>query len=320
MNQATFREKGEPTWKRFSDLLDALERQKPCAYEEFPALYRSVCRDLALARRRRLDLRLVEHLNTLALRGHRWLYRSKPDSWRRFLAFWTHSFPQAVQREAKLVVLALLLFYGVAIATFVLIQLHPALVFTILDPHQVAQLEAMYDPSSAHHLRPEGHASDTAMFGFYIKNNMGVGFQTFAGGLFAGLGSLVFLTFNSLVFGAAAGHLAGTDASTPFFSFVIGHGALELQAIVLAGAAGLLLGYPLLSPGHHSRANALILAARRALPLVYGSTGMLLGAALLEAYWSARTDVPPTVKFGVGGALWLATLLYFIMPRRRHGS
>jgi uncharacterized membrane protein SpoIIM required for sporulation len=318
MNQATFKSRGEPSWQRFAELLNALERREPCDQAAFPALYRMICRDLALARRRQLDVHLVDRLNRLALRGHRQLYRGKPDSLARFVAFWTDGFPRAVRAEVRFVLFSLLVFYGASIAVFVLIQLRPELVFSVLDPVQVASLEAMYDPASTHALRPEGNASDTAMFGFYIRNNMGVGFRTFASGLFAGVGSLVLLLFNGLFFGAAAGHLTQVGETTPFFSFVIGHGALELQAIVVAGAAGFLLGWPMLSPGPHQRAQALVLAARRAVPLVYGSTGMLLGAALLEAYWSARTEVSPTVKFAVGGALWAATLLYFVLPRRRH--
>ena len=49
--------------------------------------------------------------------------------------------------------------------------------------------------------------TDWMMFGVYIRNNIGIAFQCFAGGLFAGLGSLFFLAFNGAFSGALAGYL-----------------------------------------------------------------------------------------------------------------
>ena len=61
-----------------------------------------------------------------------------------------------------------------------------------------------------------------------------------AAGLLFGLGSVLFLIFNGLIIGAICGHLTEIGYGQTFWSFVIGHGAFELTAIALAGAAGLL--------------------------------------------------------------------------------
>ena len=45
------------------------------------------------------------------------------------------------------------------------------------------------------------------MFGFYIRHNIGIAFQCFAGGLFAGIGSLFYLIYNGAIIGAVAGYL-----------------------------------------------------------------------------------------------------------------
>ena len=99
------------------------------------------------------------------------------------------------------------------------------------------------------------------MFGFYIRNNIGIAFQCFAGGIFAGLGSLFFLAFNGVAAGSPAGYLTARGHGETFYSFVVTHGAFELTAIVLAGAAGLRLGHALLVPGRHTRRAALERAA-----------------------------------------------------------
>ena len=87
------------------------------------------------------------------------------------------------------------------------------------------------------------------MFGHYIRNNIGVSFQCFAGGLFAGIGSLFFLAYNGAFGGALAGYLTARGLSSTFYSFVATHSSFELTAIVISGAAGLRIGQALLSPG-----------------------------------------------------------------------
>jgi uncharacterized membrane protein SpoIIM required for sporulation len=154
------------------------------------------------------------------------------------------------------------------------------------------------------------------MFGYYIMNNIGIAFQTFASGLLFGLGSLFFLLFNGLLIGAVSGHLSQIGYGEPFWSFVVGHGAFELNAIVLAGAAGLQLGWALLAPGRYTRSEALRLAAQLAIRLLCGAALFLLIAAFIEAYWSSMTYTGATVKYVVGAGLWLLVLAYLALAGR----
>ena len=99
---------------------------------------------------------------------------------------------------------------------------------------------------------------------------------------------------------------------------MIGHGAFELTAIALAGAAGLKLGWALLAPGRLPRGEALRLAAIRAVRLLGGAALFLLIAAFIEAYWSSMTFSTPTVKYWVGAGLWALVLAYLCLAGRRH--
>ena len=111
------------------------------------------------------------------------------------------------------------------------------------------------------------------------------------------------MLFNGSFFGAAAGHLINVGAQEPFFTFGIAHGAPELTAIVLAGGAGLRLGWAIIAPGPWSRLDALRLAARDALPPMYGVFALLLLAAFIEEVWSPRA-LAPTINYSVGAACW----------------
>ena len=116
--------------------------------------------------------------------------------------------------------------------------------------------------------------------------------------------------FNGFFLGALAAHITHTGYAETFYPFVIGHGSFELTAIVLAGAAGMRLGFALLSPGPLSRGEALRQSAKRAVQIVYGAAAMLLAAALVEAFWSPARWAPNEAKYIVGATLWCITFLY----------
>jgi uncharacterized membrane protein SpoIIM required for sporulation len=159
--------------------------------------------------------------------------------------------------------------------------------------------------------------TDWMMFGYYIRNNIGVAFQCFAGGLFAGVGSLFFLAYNGALGGAVAGYLTERGLSTTFFSFVATHSAFELTAIVLSGAAGLRIGHALLVPGRTTRAQALPASTREAVTLLYGVTALLLIAAAVEAFWSSAGWLPPAAKYATAFICWSAVVLYCVFQGRR---
>ncbi len=154
------------------------------------------------------------------------------------------------------------------------------------------------------------------MFGFYIRNNVGIAFQCFASGLAAGLGSIFFLVYNGAMFGAVAGYLTERGLGDTFYSFVVTHGAFELTAIVLSGAAGLKLGHSLLAPGRRTRRQSLVHAARECVVIVYGVTAMLVVAAAVEAFWSSAAWVPNAVKYGVAAVCWLGVFAYLALQGR----
>jgi uncharacterized membrane protein SpoIIM required for sporulation len=165
--------------------------------------------------------------------------------------------------------------------------------------------------------RTRDAGDDWTMFGLYIRNNVGIAFQCFASGITAGIGSVFFLVYNGALMGAVAGYLTERGLAAPFFSFVATHGAFELTAIALSGAAGLKLGHSLLAPGRLTRGQSLVQAAKQCVVIVYGVAAMLVIAAALEAFWSSAAWVPYGVKYSVAGFCWVAVLAYLAAQGRR---
>jgi uncharacterized membrane protein SpoIIM required for sporulation len=125
-----------------------------------------------------------------------------------------------------------------------------------------------------------------------------------------------YLALNGAFGGAVAGYLVERGLSSTFFSFVVTHAAFELTAIVLAGGAGLRIGHSLLAPGRRTRVQALVVAARESVVIVYGVIAMLLIAAFIEAFWSASTWVPHAAKYAVAAICWIGVLTYLTLQGR----
>ncbi len=287
----------------------------PLPDADMPAAYRQACAHLALARERRYAPALVDRLHRIVLEGHHVLYAAGSGQRFALLEFVRRDFPALVRREWRPVWLASLLFFGPLLAMLALVQLQPEASAVVLSPQQLGEIEAMYDASNER-LGRRGAEDDSLMFGFYIWNNVRIGFQTFAGGILAGLGSLFFLLYNGLVIGTLIGHLTQVGLGPQIWSFVAGHSALELVAIAISGAAGLKLGGALLMPGRRSRRLALIEEGRIALRLAGGAALMFVAAAAVEAFWSPRVLPDPLPKYVVGVLGWVLVLAYLALAGR----
>ncbi|PHH44042.1 MULTISPECIES: stage II sporulation protein M [Pseudomonas] len=322
MKQSLFETRHKAEWERFTLALERLEHGKDTSQAaSFPKAYRRLCQHLALAQARGYSSFLIDSLQQLVLRGHQQLYRHRRRFGANLLGFILADFPRLVRAEWPFVLAAGLVFFGSLIGFALLVYAFPELIYNLIPAEQVRDMQSMYDPVAGHLGRSAERAAseDWVMFGYYVMHNIGIAFQTFASGLLLGVGSAFFLFYNGLIIGAVAGHLTEIGFGQTFWSFVIGHGAFELSAIALAGAAGLKLGWAVIAPGRLTRGEALVQAARKSVLLVCGVMLFLLIAAFIEAYWSSKTGVTPPIKYAVGAALWLAVAAYLLFAgRTRH--
>ncbi len=324
MRQGRFEEENGRLWDDLRALLNEFDKpryKRRLAKDELvrlPWLYRRTCNHYAFARSRRYSPALVAQLHDLVLRGHQQLYHRQGAWLWRAISFIGADFPRAVRQCSAYMGLSMALFLIPALLLGGYCYVKPELIYSVLDQDQVANMESMYDPANRKPGRSleRGSETDFMMFGYYISNNIGVGFRTFAGGILLGIGTVLLLLFNGVVLGGIAGHLTRMGYQDTFWSFVSGHGAFELTAIVICGAAGLLLAHAVVAPGQYTRADALKRIAPRSLKLVMGAALMLLVAAFIEAFWSS-SGVAISVKYVTAGLLWSGVILYLTRAGRR---
>ena len=307
---------------RGHDQLEALidrrvDRDARSSAESLAALYRRACEQLALARARCYPAHITDRLERVTTDAHQLIYRRREIGLARLTRVAAVEFPGAVRAHASYVAVAAAAFMIPTIVIGLLVHRHPELILSVVDSGTAASFESMYSATGGSIGRARAASTDWMMFGYYIHHNIGVAFQCFAGGLFAGIGSLFFLVYNGVFSGALGGYLVERGLSATFFSFVVTHSAFEVTAIVLSGAAGLRIGHALVTPGAMRRGQALIVATRDCAVLLYGVTGMLVVAAAVEAFWSSAGWLPHSAKYGVAAVCWTSVIAYFTLQGRR---
>lgn len=317
MNLGTFLEQREPDWLELQRLLAAAPAGRPerLGHERLRrlgVLYRLAVADLAWARRRVPGDPVVARLEHLVAGGRVVVYAVQPrkESLWQFArrGYWR----RVRERLAPLLVAAIFLFGAGALSV----------VWAYQDPGAASglvpgTLERFTEP------RPNGSdlglakGTSAAFSSQIFTNNIRVTFLSFAGGAFAGIGTVVALVFNGLVLGVVTGLAFATGNGRVFTELVIPHGVLELSCIVVAAAAGLRLGWAMIEPGRMPRSQAMAVEARRSVEIVLGTMPWLVLAGLVEGFVTpAGYGLVPATTVGVGlGVLYWA--LVFVAGRTR---
>jgi len=294
-----------------------LKRLTPDAIAALSPLYRDVCADLSRAEAARYSAPLIDYLQGLTadahtvLYGHargRWALAGGGSTWRVAV----EAFPRAVRRHKVAMLLAFVLFFAPFFAGLFATLYDPSFAIRIVPEAQLRPLVEAYKEGFS---SGRGSGMDAAMAGFYVNNNVGIALRCFATGLFFGVGSAFYLLENGLATGAIMGYVASKGAGDNILTFVVGHGSLELGAIVLAGGAGLALGWSIVAPGDRTRIASLQATARSVVIVVFGAAVMLFMAAAVEGFWSASA-LPALVKRAVGAAMFLVVTAYILLAGR----
>jgi uncharacterized membrane protein SpoIIM required for sporulation len=234
------------------------------------------------------------YLDALVSRGHSALYGPRPYSIQRAVRLIAEEFPRTLRKNVWYFVAALLLFGVPLLAGYLLALGSEQFAFDVMPREALQQSEESFSKTLG-----EGRdvGVNSSMAGFYVQNNVGIAFRCFATGILFGAGSIFFLFYNGLAIGTTVGFVVRNGAGANMLTFMCGHAPFELTAIVIAGAAGLMLGSALVAPGGMTRWGALREASVPVGNLVLGAAAFLLVAAMIEGFWSP-TGIPAPIKWG----------------------
>ncbi len=296
-------------WER----LDALTREVEARglktlpagdIRDFGLLYRRAAADLSAVRADRTAQALASYLNGLVSRAHNHVYSGQRTGIVSVWNFLSAGFPRLFRKLLPYVAASFALCLLGALLGSLEAHVRPQFMRATLGPEMVATIEK-HEMWTKSVLSAKPQESS-----FIMTNNITVTFMVFAGGILAGLPTILMLFWNGMSVGIISTACKQHGMALDLWSFVAAHGALELPSIFIAGGAGLRIAAGLLFPGTLPRKASLARAGGEAVRLLAGTIPMLFIAGLLEAFLSP-TAAPRAVKFAVC-ALLLPGLGYWL--------
>jgi uncharacterized membrane protein SpoIIM required for sporulation len=311
-------EKRKPYWQKLETLLangrGSVKSLTHGELQELSLLYRQTAADLAAIRQDPSSVHFARYLNQLMARAHNIIYAGHRANPLAIVTFFSHEYPRVFRRNLKYCALAVAVFIVGGLAGTGLTLQDSDFQLKVLGPRMVEtiQRKEMWTHSI---ISVKPLAS-----GQIMTNNMSVCFMSYATGITAGIGTLYMMFFNGLLMGVIATACALAGMSLSLWSFVAPHGALELPAIFISGAAGFEIAHGLLFPGMLPRKESLALAGREATTLILGTVPILIIAGTLEAFVSP-TGLAIPLKFLMSAALGVLLATYlFVVGRSQMGK
>ena len=313
----------KPDWEQLASLTDSCsanpKRLSPEEILDLGRLYRSVTSDLALAQRDFPSERVTTYLHQLTSRAHSVVYRSEPMVWQQAVRFLRFTVPNTFRETLPFFLLASLFFFIPAVVAGISTAVDPDTAVWML-PGEVQRLHETIDQKKLWTDIPASERPYASSF--IMQNNIRVAFLAFAGGVTLDILTVYVLAMNGFILGGITGLTAFHGIGWELWTFVIGHGVIELTVICLAGSCGLQLGWALIHPGLYSRKDAMIQASHKAIRLIIFCVPMLVVAGLIEGFLSPAEAVPAWIKWmvGIGSGVILYPYLFLAGRPGRQSS
>ena len=308
-------------WQRLAELTQVARRGPHSlpegALDEFIRRYEAACTNLAYARVHINDPALTARLSGLVSDARSVIYGATPRAKGRIRNFFAVTFPGAVWHARRFVLIAVALTFIPTIILGVWLA-HSNDALNVAMPTELRQA---YVGSEFENYYSTGPATTFAFKVF--TNNVQVSIMAFAVGVAFCVLTVWVLALNGANLGLAAGVFYAAGQPGKFWGLILPHGILELSAIVVAGAAGMQLGWTLIAPGKRRRSDALVEQGRRSIVIILGLILAFGVAGTIEGYVtgsSLSTNVRVGIGITVGTVFWTWVVVFGRRAARVHLS
>ncbi|RNL85626.1 stage II sporulation protein M [Sinomicrobium pectinilyticum] len=302
MREVAFIKQNKEKWLNFEKAVFNQRFKNP---DELATLYIHLINDLSYAQTYYPKSKVIAYLNQLAARAFQRIYRTKRQETNRFLYFFRTEVPMTVYQYRRYFAYAFILFFAFAAIgavsaayddTFVRLILGDGYVNMTLDNIQNGDPVAVYKSGS----------NWGSFIGITI-NNIYVGMRAFVYGIFGGLGTGWILLQNGIMLGAFQYMFQAEGVLWESVRGIWIHGAMEIFAIVVTGAAGFILGAGILFPGTYSRKTSFKMAFKDGIKILLSTFPFFVMAGFLEGFVTRYSAAMPNA---LSVTIILATLAF----------
>lgn len=309
MKETKFIEQNKEKWAKFERMSRGDKKVNP---NESAELFTEITEDLSYARTfyKRRSVRV--YLNQLSQSVFKNLYKKRGGTWKKFLEFWKTDLPLELYKSRINLLIALLSFSLWIFIGAISQHFDPDFVRFILGDFYVDQTLDRIE--SGNPMGVYGTQEQTSMFLAITLNNIRVAFATFVFGFLATIGTHYFLLVNGTMLGAFQYWFYQKGLFLTSFLAVWIHGAFEISAIVIAGAAGITMGKGLLFPGTYSRIQSFQLAGKRGAKMMASLIPIFIMAGFLEGFVTRNYQAFPAIaKWGIILISFGLIIFYYII-------
>ena len=288
MREVAFIKQNKEKWLNFEKAIFGKTLKNPDA---LASLYIHLVNDLSYAQTYYPKSKTILYLNNLAAKAFQKIYKTKREDTNRFLHFWKVEVPVIVYEYRRYVLYAFILFLsfvGIGVLSaayddgFVRLILGNQYVNTTIENIEKGDPVAVYKSGS-----------NWGSFIGITLNNMYVGILSFIYGVFGGIGTGYILLRNGIMLGAFQFMFQKHGVLWESVRGIWIHGAMEIFAIVIEGAAGLIFGASILFPKTFSRITSFKMGMKDGIKILISTFPFTIAAGFLEGYVTRYSNTMP---------------------------
>ncbi|WP_143435297.1 stage II sporulation protein M [Henriciella aquimarina] len=321
MKSYRFREERQEAWESLDRIVTRAEKRGVKALSDedmmaLPRLYRQAVSSLSVARSISLDQNVLAYLETLCARAYFFVYGTRASMGTRIAQYFRRDWPLAVQGALWPTLLAFFCLFGGALLAFFLCLQDMEWYWTFHPGWELRNPDASVETLRDTLYTEETDIADmlAAFAGQLFSHNSGIAIFAFALGFCFGLPTAILLIYNGVYLGSFFAVFWQKGLGPELTGWLFIHGVTELFAVILAGAAGFMIGGAVAFPGTKSRMQSLKDAGNSAALVIIGAVLMLFIAALLEGFGRQMINVDLT-RYIIAILSLVFWLTYFYWPR-----
>ncbi len=275
MREALFIKKNKDRWLR-------IQHQPSADPDEVAADFTQLVDDLAYAKTFYPSGKVTHFINAQASRIYLDIYKNRKEESNRLVTFWKYDLPLTIRKHHKVVLMAFLFFLVFFVIGFFTSMKDEGVVRSILGDGYVDDTQERIVSGNPFGVYESGNAFLSWLS--LMIHNIRVSFLMFASGIFCGVPSMYMAAHNAVMLGAFDQFFAAKGLGMDFWLVVFVHGTLEITALIIASAAGLVLGKSFLFPGTIRRIDAFKQGAKDGVKIMIGLMPVFGLAAFFEGF------------------------------------
>ena len=308
MKEGVFLKKNRDKWLEMEKQSQNISKVHP---DKLSDLFIELTDDLSHSRTNHPKSPTTTYLNALSIKVHQAIYKNRKEKGSRFITFWTQELPLVFYHARKELLMSAVIFFGAVLMGAFSCAYDDSFVRLVMGDGYVDM--TLRNIEQGNPMKVYQDKEEFRMFLDIFFNNIRVSFWVFVWGgietvyalgatqvfpLFAllSVGTAYRLFTNGVMVGSFQYFFYQKSLLIESASVIWLHGVVEIWAIVVAGAAGIVMGNSLLFPQTYTRYASFLKGAKNGVKIILGMVPFFFLAAFIESFITRYANMSMYIK------------------------